>query len=292
VEGQHVTLEALLGRVVLLGGEGMLGRAFIREFENRSMTFLAPTLTELDITDVNALSARVPEFGLVINCAAWTDVDLAETQEALAHQVNGEAVGKLATVAAERRTKVVHFSTDYVFDGTSRSPYAADAVANPINAYGRSKLLGETLLQAQAGEYLLLRTSWLYAPWGKNFVRTIAEKAANLPELRVVTDQIGRPTSAQHQARITLQLLAENAQGLFHVTDGGEPCSWFRLAQEIVRSTGAACVIQPCTTDAFPRPARRPRWSVLDTRPTEDLVGPFGDWTVHVAQACKHLRAQ
>ena len=156
-----------------------------------------------------------------------------------------------------------------------------DAPLRPLNAYGRSKAVGERHIAEQVSQggasALEIRTSWLYAPWGKNFVRTIAAAARQRPTLKVVNDQRGRPTSCEHLARTTLRLLAANARGVLHVTDGGE-ASWFDFATRIAAMANPACRVDPCTSAEYPRPAKRPANSVLDLGPAEALVGPMPHW--------------
>jgi dTDP-4-dehydrorhamnose reductase len=174
----------------------------------------------------------------------------------------------------------VHISTDYVFDGNADTPYAVEHPRDPVNAYGRSKAVGEVALEQGPAPFLCVRTSWLYAPWGHNFVRTMLRLTAERDTLKVVDDQRGRPTSATHLAATTRQLLAADARGTFHVTDGGE-CTWHGLAKEIARqasSPGETCDVQPCTTADFPRPAPRPAYSVLDLSKAEAIVGPMRVW--------------
>ncbi len=243
-------------------------------------------LSKPDTID-HALSGR--GFKTIIVAAAWTDVDGAEKDEAGANAVNGHAIGHLAALARREGALLVNFSTDYIFDGRGTSPYAIDHPVSPINAYGRSKAMGERLLRESgppACEHLLIRTSWVYAQMGKNFVRTIAAAAASRPSLRVVNDQRGRPTSAENLAAVTLTLIAKGARGTLHVTDGGE-CTWFDLAREVVRLAGLNTPVEPCTTADFPRPAARPAYSVLDLQTTERLVGHMMPWQ----QALAHVMA-
>jgi dTDP-4-dehydrorhamnose reductase len=168
---------------------------------------------------------------------------------------------------------MVHFSTDYVFDGKASTPYAVDHPLCPVNAYGRSKAAGELALRASGAEHLIVRTSWLYAPWGENFVRTILRLCEQRDEIAVVGDQRGRPTSATYLARRSLESLHAGARGTYHVTDGGE-CTWYELACAIRELSGATCHVRPCTSNEFPRPAPRPKFSVLDLGSTEALLGP------------------
>ena len=278
-------------RILLLSPDGMLGRAFDNELRAATYTFDTLRFPEFDLTKPESL-ARIAELNPthVIHCSAYTDVDGAETHEALAMQINGEGVGELARVCRSVGAVLVHFGSDYVFDGEGTSPYPVDAPLAPQAAYARSKARGEVLLRESGAEHLYLRTSWLYAPWAKNFVRTIAKNAKVRPELKVVNDQRGRPTSAEHLAKTTLQLLDKGARGTLHVTDGGE-CTWFELAREIVSMMGLSesCKVTPCMSSDWPSPVKRPAYSVLDLSATEALVGPMGDWREHVRDVLSRL---
>lgn len=270
---------------LVVGADGMLGRAFLALFEQRGLPARGLLWPAFDLTDRASVERDVAgPVRAVINCAAYTDVDGAETNEPAANAVNGTGVANLVERCDALGVPLVHFSTDYVFDGQGTSPYPVDHRVAPLNAYGRSKRAGEEALLASTGAHLLIRTSWLYAPWGKNFVLTIAKLAKERPELRVVDDQRGRPTSSEHLARVSLALLEQGAHGTFHVTDGGE-CTWFELAREVASIVAPGCRVVPCTTAEFPRPAPRPAYSVLDLSRTEALVGPMPDWRAHVADA-------
>lgn len=275
--------------VLLLGAGGMLGRAFAGLLSAAGASVASPPRAEVDLS--RPLDRRTLERWArptIINCAAWTDVDGAESSEDAARAVNGDAVEALAACCEATGATLVHFSTDYVFGGDATEPYPIDGVRSPINAYGRTKAVGELALAASRCRHLTIRTSWLYAPWGKNFVRTIAKLAGQRPTLSVVNDQRGRPTSAEHLARTTLAMLQRGAAGFHHVTDGGE-CTWYDFAREIVRLAGAPCEVTPCDSAAFPRPARRPAYSVLDLTHTEALVGPMPDWRRNLADVVRRL---
>jgi dTDP-4-dehydrorhamnose reductase len=246
--------------------------------EARGVDHRGVSRAELDITDDDAVErSLVHGTKWVINCAAWTDVDGAESHPDDANAINGLAVGRLADRCLEIGAKLVHYSTDYVFDGKASSPYSVDHERAPINAYGRSKALGEELLERSGVEYLLVRSSWLYAAWGKNFVLTMRNLVETRPSLRVVDDQRGRPASCDHIAEATLALIAQDRCGTYHVCDGGE-CTWFELASLIRDVVNPQCKIEPCTTDEFPRPALRPAYSVLDLTGTEQVLGPTPGW--------------
>lgn len=274
--------------VVSIGRGGQLGeamRTLLSEMHARDgCRFTAFGIDEVDLAKPETLR-RLAEGGYrtYINCAAWTDVDGAEEKEAEANAVNAEAIGVLTDVCRREGALLVTYSTDYVFDGAGSEPYAVDHPRAPLNAYGRSKARGEEILERSGCEHLLIRTSWVYAPIGKNFVLTILNAARTRPSLKVVNDQRGRPTSAAHLALTTLRLIEKGARGVYHVTDGGE-CTWYEFAKEIVRRAGLRTPVEPCTTAEFPRPAKRPAYSVLDLSKTEELLGPMPDWRENLAE--------
>jgi dTDP-4-dehydrorhamnose reductase len=275
--------------LVLIGADGMLGTACMQLLARRAVPVRAlylpsfDLLREADITGLELAGVRA-----VINCSGWTDVDGAEANEAGATALNGTAVGMLAERCGEAGSLLVHYGTDYVFAGDAREPYPVHAPHAPASAYGRSKADGERRIWASGARALVVRTSWLYAPWAKNFVRTIAMLAKTKPELKVVDDQRGRPTSAEHLAATTWTLVERNVAGVVHVTDGGE-CTWFDFATAIAAKVNPECRVLPCTTAEFPRPARRPAYSVLDVAKTEALVGPMPRWQDAVADVLDRL---
>lgn len=270
--------------VLLIGAGGMLGRAWRRLLEARRLPCETLDAPAFDLTDPAAVEAAVqPRHRTVINCAAWTDVDGCESPEQYdaALALNATAVGTLADRCRAVDATLLHYSTDYVFNGRATTPYPTDAPRDPVNAYGRTKAQGEALLEVSACRYLLVRTSWLYAPWGKNFVRTIANAARQRDALRVVNDQRGRPTSAEHLAATSLRLIEASAHGAYHVCDGGD-CTWFDFARHIAATVNPACRVDPCPTSEYPLPANRPAYSVLDLTTTEALLGPMGEWRRHL----------
>lgn len=267
----------------IVSPDGMLGRALQALLDARGIEYRGGSFPDLDVSDPKSVERWIePRFRTVINCAAFTDVDGAETREADADAVNATGVANLAARCRAVSATLVHYSTDYVFNGQAQQPYTVNERRQPQNAYGRSKARGEELLERSGCEHLLIRTSWLYAPWGKNFVDTIARLATQQPSLRVVNDQRGRPTSAEYLAERTVGLLEHGARGAFHVTDGGE-CTWFEFAQAIVRGTGATAQLEPCTSAEYVRPAVRPAYSVLDLSATEALIGPSRSWHDNLA---------
>lgn len=279
----------MIDRALIIGSRGMLGRAWCGLLTAHHVPFDALDRPGLDLEDAAAIDRLdCAPYSHVVNCAAWTAVDDAESQYERAHAVNAAAVGRLARVCAAAGSSLVTYSTDYVFNGRAASPYPVSERHDPVNAYGRTKAAGEDLLRDAGADWLCIRTSWVYAPWGKNFVRTIAVAAASKPVLRVVDDQRGRPTSAEGLARTTLALLLRGATGVWHATDGGE-CTWREFAAEIVRLGGAACVVEPCTSAEYPRPAPRPAYSVLDLRETEAAIGPMTPWRAALADVMRRL---
>ena len=284
-----------LPTILLIAPEGMLGSSWCKLLEQQGIPYRTAALPEFDITDPNSIARFVtPEIGVVINCCAYTNVDGAEQSEAMATLVNGTGVGYLAEACRQADALLVHYSTDYVFNGKASEPYKVDAPYDPCNAYGRSKAEGEREIREHNCEHLILRTSWLYAPWGNNFVLTIAKLAKDKPSLKVVNDQRGRPTSAEHLAATSLKLITEGARGTLHVTDGGE-CTWYDFAKVIAEHSNPDCVVEPCGSDQYPRPAVRPAYSVLDLGPTEAIVGKMPDWRenlVKVLNQVGHKEAQ
>lgn len=274
---------------VIVGARGMLGRALVELFAREGRDCVQLDLPDFDVTQRSHVEQVVlGDTTAVLNCAAYTDVDKAEQDEAAATRLNGTAVALLADVCAKRNVPLVHYSTDYVFAGDATEPYQVDQPHAPLNAYGRSKAVGEAAIWKAGGPHLLLRTSWLYAPWANNFVRTMFKLTRDKDVLRVVADQRGRPTSAEHLARTSLALLDQGAHGTLHVTDGGE-CTWHEFASEIGRIARHTARVDPCTSSEFVRPAKRPAYSVLDLGPTEKLVGPMPDWHVNLADVMARL---
>jgi len=225
----------------------------------------------------------------VINCTGYNDVDGAETAEEDAWRMNVGALDGIATRCAEVGATLLQYSTDYVFAGTSKDPYSVDAPLDPVNAYGGTKAEGEAAVRASGCDFLLIRTSWLYAPWGRNFVRSIAALAKERDSIRMVADQRGRPTSVHHLASASRELLRLGARGTLHVCDAGE-CTWFDFAREIVHQLHLDCRVEPCTTAEFPRPAPRPASSVLDLSRTEALLGPLPHWRENLAAVIQDLK--
>jgi dTDP-4-dehydrorhamnose reductase len=209
---------------------------------------------------------------LIINCAAYTNVDGAEKQEHEALIVNGLGVQNLCLLCQEHDIPLVHFSTDYVFDGTKSGPYTIYDQTNPINAYGRSKLLGERYILWLLSKFYLIRTSWLFGLQGKNFIETMLELGQKQKQVSVVNDQRGCPTWTRHLAEATIALVETGRYGIYHVTNS-EPTTWFDFTKEIFRLSGIETAMVPVTSEQFPRPAKRPANSVLDHFPLREVIG-------------------
>jgi dTDP-4-dehydrorhamnose reductase len=276
-------------QTILTGSGGMLGRAFDARLKTKGIDAEKPTRDQIDLTDSASIEGLSPDSStILIHCAGYTNVDAAESEKELATRINGESVGTLARQCAAAGAMLVQFSTDYVFNGTSSTPYPVDSPMDPINAYGASKALGEKLIRESGCRHLIVRTSWLYAPWGKNFVLTMRQLMRERDLIQVVNDQFGRPTSAEHLAAVTMKLIDAGATGTFHVCDGGQ-CSWFQFAEEIARLVEYGGRIEPCSSDDNPRPAKRPAYSVLDLSETVKLLGRLPEWRESLADVIRRL---
>lgn len=270
-------------RLLVTGGAGMLGQAVAAVATRLGHDVVALSRTELDITDREHVRRVVAaaEPGAVVNCAAWTDVDGAETAEAAATAVNGAGAGNLARAAAENGARLVHVSTDYVFDGRKESPWVESDPVGPIGAYGRSKLAGEEEVAASTTDHAIVRTAWLFGAGGRNFVDTMLALGAERDEIDVVADQIGSPTWSAHLAEALVELAERRDDvGIFHAAGSGA-CSWFELAVEVFDCAGVRCRVLPTTSERYSRPAPRPAYSVLDTERNDAPVLP--SWQQGVA---------
>jgi dTDP-4-dehydrorhamnose reductase len=260
--------------LLVTGSRGQLGRALLAEAGRRGLDAEGYDLDTLDITDAGAVERLVQRLRpeVVINCAAITDVDGCESQPDLAMAVNGEAVGHLARACASAGAVLVQVSTDYVFSGETNRPWREEDPTAPLSVYGRSKLRGEEEAR-QTGRHLIVRTAWLFGPGGRNFVEAIlGQIEAGRTRLQVVADQRGCPTYAPDLAAAILDLLEAGTEGLVHVANRGET-TWHGFAQAIVELAGADVEVEPVATEGVPRPARRPRYSVLDTSRLRAILG-------------------
>jgi dTDP-4-dehydrorhamnose reductase len=274
-------------RFAITGAAGMLGQDLVAAVSAAGHEALPFARGDLDITDGRAVerALRSAAPGVVINCAAWTDVDGAERDEAGAVAVNGDGAGNVARAAAGCGAWTIHVSSDYVFDGGKASPYLESDPVGPLSGYGRSKLAGERAVAAEAPErHTIVRSSWLFGAGGPCFPATILRLVAERDELKVVDDQVGCPTFTVHLANALVDLGAREARtaGVLHVAGGGQ-CSWFDFAREIVGAGAVSCEVKPCSTAEMPRPATRPAYSVLRSERGEDAPS-LPDWREGLAE--------
>jgi dTDP-4-dehydrorhamnose reductase len=255
----------------------MLGRDVVEAAFRRGHEVVPMSHDDLDITDPGWVDDALSHYrpGAVINCAAWTDVDGAEADERGATRINDEGAALLAAAAESVGATVIYPSTDYVFDGSSRRPYLESDLPSPLSAYGRSKLGGETSIAVANPRHLIVRSSWLFGIWGKNFVETMLRVGAEQPEVVVVSDQVGCPTYTRHLARALAAMVDSDEFGIHHVAAAGR-CSWFEFAQEIFDQIGMETRVMATTTAELGRPAPRPAFSVLASEHADALVLP--DW--------------
>lgn len=271
--------------VVITGAAGMLGRALVAALRARGVQSHAFARAALDITDDAALARVFAEHRptLFLNSAAHTKVDLCETEPDRADAINGHAVGNIARLCKQHGTALVHYSTDFIFDGKSTRPYRVEDTPNPISAYGRSKLLGESELQANApSQWLIIRTAWVYGEGGINFPRIIVERARGGHALKVVNDEIGSPTFTIDLAAATLELIDCGATGIIHATNGGA-VNRYEYARAVLEEFGVQADLSPITTAQWlemrPNQAPRPAYSVLDDASLiAEIARPVRPW--------------
>lgn len=279
-------------KILLIGRNGQVGRELARTLPALGEV-RAVGREELDLSDAGRIAALVRQAApqVIVNAAAYTAVDRAESERELAFAVNAAAPGVLADEASRLGALLVHYSTDYVFDGSKRTPYAEGDPVYPLSAYGETKLAGERAVQAAGCRHIILRTAWVYSPAGRSFVGAILRQASNGARLSVVNDQFGAPTAAADIARLTVDLLAlkEPPEGLFHATAAGET-TWYEVAREILRLKGMPVEVAAVTTAQYGARAVRPAYSVLDNSllGRTAAVDPIGHWRERLA-AC--LRA-
>lgn len=261
-------------KVLVAGSAGMLAKDLIPYLASQGHQVDAPSESDLDILDVGAIRSAIARGkpAVLINCAAYTNVDGAEKEEHKASLINGVAVQNLCLACQESDIALVHFSTDYVFDGTKEGGYGIIDPVNPINAYGRSKLLGELYITWLLRKFYLIRTSWLFGVHGRNFLETMLRLGRGEAPLNVVNDQRGCPTWTVDLSHAVNDLIESGRYGVYHVTNS-VPTTWFDFAVEILRSAGIDKKVCPVSTDQFPRPARRPANSTLDHFPLRETIG-------------------
>jgi dTDP-4-dehydrorhamnose reductase len=253
----------------------MLGRAVVEAAQRLGHDVRAVTRAELDVTDAaavqRALAERRPQA--VVNCAAYTDVDGAESDRDAAAAVNDAGAGNVAAAAAELGARIVHVSTDYVFDGSKREPWLESDPVAPLGAYGATKLAGEQAVADATDAHAIVRTAWLFGGGGRNFVDTMLALGAERDEVSVVTDQVGSPTFAGHLAPALVDVAERSDTGLFHGAGAGS-CSWYELTLEAYDAAGVACRVLPTTAERFARPAPRPAYSVLGSEREHPITLP------------------
>jgi len=280
-------------RYLVTGAAGMLGQDVVSVLRDAGHAVTAAARADLDVTDAAALAAAVPGHDAVVNCAAWTAVDDAEGAEAAAFALNAVAAARVARAARAAGARLVHVSTDYVFDGAASEPYAEDAPIAPRSAYGRTKAAGEWAVRAEAPDALVVRTAWLYGAGGPCFPKTIARLAAERGAVSVVDDQVGQPTWTRDVAEVVRDLLDAGAPGGVHHATSGGAVSWHGFARAVVAAAGLDPeVVSPTTSEAFVRPAPRPAWSVLGHAGLAAVgVAPIGDWAQRWALAAPSVLA-
>ena len=263
--------------ILITGANGQLGTEMRNVAASSTDRYLFTDVAELDITDAAAVERLISseEVKVIVNCAAYTNVDGAEDDEATADLLNHKAVAILAEAAARHSATIIHISTDYVFDGQSCVPYREDDLTAPTGAYGRTKLAGERAVLEPGCRYLIFRTAWLYSPYGKNFVKTMMKLTAEKDTLSVVFDQVGTPTCATDLAALIHKVITDrmlDRQGIYHFSDEGV-ISWYDFAVAIRNLCGHTCDIRPCHSDEFPSKVHRPHYSVLDKTKVKNTFG-------------------
>lgn len=263
-------------KVLVTGAKGQLGTAIrISREAPDDATYI--DLDELELSDTEAVNRYINELKptVIINCAAYTNVDGAEDDYATADAANRQAPANLANAALAVGATLIHISTDYVFDGNASEPYTEESATHPLSVYGATKLAGEQAITQSGCRHIIIRTAWLYSPFGRNFVKTMMKLTHDKPSLKVVADQKGSPTCALDLADAICHIIRHNKldqQGIYHYSNQGT-CTWHEFATEICREAGNTCDIAPCTTEEYPTRAHRPHYSVMST---EKIRSTFG----------------
>ncbi|AXM89106.1 dTDP-4-dehydrorhamnose reductase [Anoxybacillus ayderensis G10] len=252
-------------KVVVTGANGQLGQELVRQLQQTNVELYSFTKRDLDITNESIVNEVITKIkpDIIINAAAYTKVDQAEIEEETAYLVNAFGQRNLAVVAEKVEAKICYISTDYVFDGNSTVPYREYDQTNPLGVYGKSKHAGEELTRSLCSRYFIVRTAWVYGEFGQNFVKTMLRLVKEKEEIGVVNDQIGSPTYTVDLARFIIELVQTEKFGIYHATNSGS-CSWYEFAKAIFEESNMKVKVHPITTEQFPRPAKRPKYSVLD----------------------------
>ncbi|WP_029452152.1 dTDP-4-dehydrorhamnose reductase [Clostridium algidicarnis] len=279
-------------KILITGAKGQLGSQIINVLNKGTSDIgkidsiydkaeiFAFDVEDLDITNLNQCKTVIKEIepNLIINCAAYTNVDSCEKQQDLAFKINSIGARNLAIVSEIIGSKLIHISTDYVFEGNGTSPYREYDITNPVSVYGKSKLLGESYVREFSSKYFILRTSWLYGFNGNNFVKTIIKAAKEKGQLKVVNDQRGNPTYAEDLVHHILAIAMTEEYGIYHCTGSGE-CSWYDFAKAIVKYLNINCTVDPITSENLDRAAKRPAYSSLDNMMLRNTIGDnMRDW--------------
>ena len=278
-------------RVLIAGAGGMLGRDTVEAIATREHEAIGLTRTELDVTRAAEVDEVLADLrpDAVVNCAAWTDVDGAEGNERAAMRVNDGGAALLAAAAREQGASVVYVSSDYVFDGSKRTPYVESDLTGAISAYGRSKQAGETSVAIANPSHFIVRSSWLFGAGGPNFVETMLRIASEQDEVIVVTDQVGCPTYTRHLAQALALVIESTDYGIHHIAAAGS-CSWYEFAQEIFDQQGIECRVMAGSTELLARPAARPALSALVSEREDPIVLP--DWRQGLSEYLAERRAR
>lgn len=281
-------------KILVTGSKGQLGNELKNVLEEKMPGCTIYTdIDELDLTDKKAVEKFVVDNDVthIVNCAAYTNVDKAEEDKLLCASVNADAVKNIALAADQNGAKIIHISTDYVFDGRTYRPYKESDKVNPMSQYGTTKRLGETALLALSPEAIIIRTAWLYSPYGRNFVKTMLKLGREQKSLRVVSDQIGTPTYALDLADAIYVILTSQqwVPGIYHFTDEGV-CSWYDFAKAIHRLGEVKCDVLPIPSDDYPTPATRPFYSVLDKQRIKSTYNvKIPHWEESLARCIKRI---
>jgi dTDP-4-dehydrorhamnose reductase len=283
-------------KIIILGAKGQLGNEF-QELELRfpAFTFFFFDVAELDIVQADLVNKKISEIkpDYVVNCAAYTAVDKAETEKGIAYAINADAVKNIAAACSANGSNLVHISTDYVFDGEASHPYKEDSDVNPSSVYGLSKLKGEREALQADNNAIIIRTAWVYSIYGNNFVKTMLRLMSTKPEISVVADQYGSPTYAHDLAVAIMQIISSDrwVPGIYHFTNEGV-INWFDFASEIKAISGLPCTVHPITTDQFPTAAKRPKYSVLDKAKIQQTFNiQLKDWKESLQECLRKMPA-
>ncbi|WP_071393489.1 dTDP-4-dehydrorhamnose reductase [Bacillus tuaregi] len=266
--------------VLVTGVNGQLGHDVVKELEKKGHTAHGADRNEFDLTSEADVKGYVQKLkpDAIIHCAAYTNVDQAEADHETAYNVNALGTKYLAQAAQDAKAKMAYVSTDYVFDGSGTEPYEVDEPTKPLGVYGETKLAGETFLKESLEQYFIVRTAWVYGINGNNFVKTMLRLGKERGEVGVVADQVGSPTYTVDLAKLLVEMVETEKYGTYHATNSGI-CSWYEFAVEIFKQAGLDVKTNPLTTEEFPRPAARPKYSVLSKKRLEEQgFTPLRDW--------------